>query len=199
MGKVYKFTEDEINDMINMYQNDLVAIYTIADKYGVDSDVIKKRFRDNNIQIAKGSAYSKQYWLDRGLDESKIEEHIKKLRPVNIEYWVKNGYSEDEAILQIEGQKLTSLRGCIARFGEEEGVKKWNEREGDRSRYGKLGSANLEYWMNKGFSKKEAIIKRSERQSTFSLEKCIEKYGEELGNKRWQKRQDKWINSLFFY
>jgi G:T-mismatch repair DNA endonuclease (very short patch repair protein) len=33
-------------------------------------------------------------------------------------------------------------------------------------------------------------------QSTFTIDKCIEKYGEENGKKRWQERQDKWLNTL---
>jgi len=60
----------------------------------------------------------------------------------------------------------------------------------------KRGSNTKEYWMNKGFSGEEAIIKVKERQSTFSLEKCILKYGEEEGTKVFQKRQDKWQNTL---
>ena len=34
-----------------------------------------------------------------------------------------------------------------------------------------------------------------ERQATFSLEKCIEKYGEEEGRKRWADRQEKWLSN----
>lgn len=52
------------------------------------------------------------------------------------------------------------------------------------------------YWINKGFSEEDAKKKVSERQRTFTLEKCIEKYGEEKGLKRWQERQEKWQNSL---
>lgn len=51
------------------------------------------------------------------------------------------------------------------------------------------------YWTNLGYSEEEAKVKVSQRQTTFSLEKCIEKYGEEEGTKRWVARQDKWHNS----
>ena len=53
----------------------------------------------------------------------------------------------------------------------------------------------VEYWIKKGFSEDEAKIKVSERQRTFTLEKCIEKYGEEEGTKRWQERQKKWLKN----
>ena len=53
----------------------------------------------------------------------------------------------------------------------------------------------VEYWIKKGFSEEEAKIKVSERQRTFTLEKCIEKYGEEEGTRRWQERQKKWLKN----
>lgn len=53
----------------------------------------------------------------------------------------------------------------------------------------------VEYWIKKGFSEEEAKMKVSERQRTFTLEKCIEKYGEEEGIKRWQNRQKKWLKN----
>lgn len=49
-----------------------------------------------------------------------------------------------------------------------------------------------EYWLDMGFSEEESKLKISERQRTFTLEKCIAKYGEEAGRKRWQERQEKW-------
>ena len=54
---------------------------------------------------------------------------------------------------------------------------------------------HIEYYLKQGMTEEEARVALSERQSTFSLEKCIEKYGEEEGKKRWQKRQKKWLAS----
>jgi very-short-patch-repair endonuclease len=54
----------------------------------------------------------------------------------------------------------------------------------------------VEYWTKQGFTEDEAIDKISKLQVTFSLEKCIEKYGEEEGQKRWKERQKKWLNSF---
>jgi hypothetical protein len=56
--------------------------------------------------------------------------------------------------------------------------------------------SNLDYWLNKGFSVEESKLKVKETQTTFSKEKCIEKYGQELGLKKFNDRQQKWINSL---
>lgn len=54
-----------------------------------------------------------------------------------------------------------------------------------------------EYYIhNYGMTYDEAVTAVSESQATFSLEKCIEKYGEVEGLKRWQERQEKWMNNL---
>lgn len=50
----------------------------------------------------------------------------------------------------------------------------------------------VKYWINKGYSEDEAKQKVSERQSTFTLEKCIAKYGEEEGTRRYVERQKNW-------
>lgn len=54
---------------------------------------------------------------------------------------------------------------------------------------------HIEYYLKQGMNEEEARTALSERQNTFSLEKCIEKYGEEEGKKRWQERQEKWLTS----
>lgn len=56
-------------------------------------------------------------------------------------------------------------------------------------------STTLIYWLNQGFSEEEAKKKLSERQTTFSLEICIQKYGEDEGRKRWVDRQKKWLDN----
>lgn len=57
-------------------------------------------------------------------------------------------------------------------------------------------TTNIEYWIKKGYSPEEAKIQVSKRQSTFSLNKCIDKYGHDEGNRVFNERQDKWINTL---
>jgi len=54
----------------------------------------------------------------------------------------------------------------------------------------------LIYWTSRGCSDEEAKKEITNRQITFSLEKCIEKYGEEAGKQKWQERQEKWQTTL---
>jgi len=53
----------------------------------------------------------------------------------------------------------------------------------------------LSYYLKQGMSEDEANDALSERQTTFSLETCIEKYGQEEGLVRWNKRQEQWLTN----
>jgi hypothetical protein len=55
----------------------------------------------------------------------------------------------------------------------------------------------IDYYLNRKFSIEESAEKLRNRQTTFSLEKCIKRYGEEDGRKRWNQRQEKWLLTLY--
>jgi hypothetical protein len=57
-------------------------------------------------------------------------------------------------------------------------------------------TTNIEYYLNKGYSQEESEKMLSDRQKTFTLEKCVEKYGEERGIQIFNERQIKWQKSL---
>lgn len=52
------------------------------------------------------------------------------------------------------------------------------------------------YYTERGYSLEEAEKLVSERQTTFSLDKCIARHGPTEGQRVWQERQDKWQNTL---
>jgi hypothetical protein len=57
-------------------------------------------------------------------------------------------------------------------------------------------NTQVEYYMHKGMSYEEAVKARANRQSTFSLDKCIDRLGKEEGQKRFLKRQTQWLKTL---
>lgn len=63
------------------------------------------------------------------------------------------------------------------------------------SQKNRLTETQLSYWLAKGYSKSEAKLKLKDRQTTFSKEKLIQKYGEVEGLRKWVERQEKWQNS----
>lgn len=61
---------------------------------------------------------------------------------------------------------------------------------------GKLRPTQLEYYVNKGYSEDEAKELLKERQSTFTKEKCIKKYGKKKGLKVWNERHRNWSKKM---
>ena len=84
-----------------------------------------------------------------------------------------------------------SLEFCIKKFGIEKGEEVYKQKCFDCGK-----PTRIQYFIDKGLTEDEARIALKERQSTFSLEKCIMRYGEIEGTKRWKERQIKWQNTL---
>ena len=59
----------------------------------------------------------------------------------------------------------------------------------------RISDTTLQYYVNKGYSINESEKLLKERQTTFSLRKCIQKYGNDDGHKKWMDRQEKWLKN----
>ena len=59
----------------------------------------------------------------------------------------------------------------------------------------RISDTTIQYYINKGYSLEDSEKLLKERQTTFSLEKCIKKYGYDEGYKKWTDRQEKWLNN----
>lgn len=57
-------------------------------------------------------------------------------------------------------------------------------------------NTKIEYYINKGLSDFDASLALSERQRTFTMNKCIAKYGKEEGIRRYTERQENWSNNM---
>lgn len=66
----------------------------------------------------------------------------------------------------------------------------------ERAKEDRYNPTQLEYWLGKGYSETDAIKLRKERQTTFSLEICINELGTEAGTERWNERQELWLGKL---
>ncbi len=72
----------------------------------------------------------------------------------------------------------------------------YTKRKENPELYSDVSPTQLGYWIKKGLSEDEAKVALKERQSTFTLEKQIAKYGLEEGTRRFNERQEKWQNTL---
>ena len=103
-------------------------------------------------------------------------EERKRRSPMTIEFW--KSRNPDKTLE--ECQKLLKEH--------KERLKKTHTPENTNTR--------IEYWLAKGYSEEEAKELLRNRQTTFTLQKCIDKYGKEEGEKIFNDRQKKWANSL---
>lgn len=163
--------------------------YWISRGWSESESYVKSK---QNTQRGKISPYSRDFWTSKinpntgkyyTKDESDYERNSR--RPIRKEYWIKKGYSEEESeMLALKTKNKNNIKGSKKSKKINPEIHKVNSKR------------CIEYWINLGYSKIEAKEKVSEQQATFTLEKCIKKYGEEVGKQRWLKRQEKWKETI---
>jgi very-short-patch-repair endonuclease len=89
-------------------------------------------------------------------------------------------------------QKCSPFSEKFVNYNDENKRKEFIKKVCDKKSY----TTRLDYWLNKGMSEEEAKEKLSNRQKTFTLEKCIQKYGKEEGRNIYDDRQERWQISL---
>jgi hypothetical protein len=102
----------------------------------------------------------------------------------SLDYWIDKGHSKEYAITQVANIQSTNSK------------KRYSKYDKNSVEYKKQFNTTLEYWMGRGYDVESAKEKLKERQITFSLDKCIDRYGPDVGLTVFNKRQEKWINTL---
>ena len=158
-------------------RNRLCKEYWINKGYSKEEAIkeISKQQQKSSKCVKTYHGKSKKMLVDKGYSEEEIKRIC--LTPTNSEFWVNRGYSENEA------KEIISKN-------QTEAAKQVDFEK-------RIIPSNIEYWVNKGYTKEESKLKVSEYQRTFTLEKCIEKYGENEGKKRFVERQVKWQETLY--
>lgn len=166
-----------------------------------DPECVKKSFRSHTIEgfmYRNQCAREEAEKLFESENQRQLNERIKshdKLRKEDTnwdkkrsrnckEFWIEKGYSEDESIEKTKEVMKEIHQKTFQKFKE------------NPEKYASKYDTKIEYYLSKGYSPEEGKKLLSERQKTFSLEKCIEKYGEEIGTEIFIQRQEKWQKSL---
>lgn len=134
---------DEANIEISKIQRENSK--QVRNRFIVSKDNLKKRgFSEDEIRKICLTPSSIEFWVNKGYskDEAKLmvlenqsnaSQHVdygKRLLPSNIEYWVGKGYNYTQAKKRVsEHQRTFSKEICIDKYGEEEGLKRFNERQ----------------------------------------------------------------------
>jgi hypothetical protein len=101
-----------------------------------------------------------------------------------VEFWLEKGFTETESLTKVN-EVMNEIH--------EKTFKKFKD---NKEHYADKQPTRIEYYLKRGYSEKEAKVELSNRQTTFSLDKCISKHGEKIGTKIWLDRQEKWQKSL---
>lgn len=157
------------------------------------------KIKRTEITGVRHSPFSMQYWLEKinpetGKLYTEAEADFKRRsqRKNDKCYWLlqinpETGekYTEQEAIIKAKDfhQKISDKGAQKAK--ETDAYYKNPEKRTNR----------IEYYLNQGMTYDEAKEALTNRQRTFSKEKCIERYGED-GLKVWEERQNNWQNTL---
>lgn len=178
-------------------------------KHFLPKEIANNKIKELKDILKKTNRLSKESWINKGYSENKAikkisemqseaskqvknrfiiskvnlsengfsDEEIKRitLTPTNVEFWLNKGYSENEAIDIIIKNQVYATQFI----------------DYDK----RLLPSNIQYWINKGDSYNTAKEKVTQRQTTFSKEICIKKYGEIKGLDIWKKRQEKWLKN----
>jgi len=141
-----------------------------------------------------------------GFKSSELATHIINKHNITIdEYKIKHNVSSVKAqksIDRVKGENNPAYQhgGKYSPFSEKyihgtSNIEKTKKKAKDNKTKDK-DNTQIEYWLKKTNNDSiEAEKLLSERQTTFSLEKCITKYGQEEGTEIWLNRQEKWHKS----
>ena len=159
----------------------------------------KQYVKENNYQCIE---YYKKRFPDKSLEELEVlrVKAVNKSQSKQIKFGDKNPNSKKNASVQKRKENSPySIEYYKKRFPDKslEELEVLRKKFVSGRKYIKENHSNtLEYYTSRGHTKEEAKVLLANRQRTFSLDKCIEKYGEENGKKIFESRQAKWLKSL---
>jgi hypothetical protein len=166
-----------------------------------NQDCVKKSFHSNSVEgimfrdMCNREEAQVKYEIEKKLQLEKRIETCNKIRQIDPlwdkkrsrnckEFWLKKGFSEEEAIMK-KNEVMSEIH-----------EKTFKKVLMNPEKYAYKHTTKIEYYLKKGYNIEEARKKLSERQSTFSKKICINKYGEEQGLKIFNERQNKWLTTL---
>lgn len=145
------------------------------------NDFIK--FRDSDKEYINSIIKTDVTYNRTSLFEEFLSKIFKYKTMIELNYWLVRGWNNEDAIKKIK--EIQSAR-----------LKRMHQNRKQTSNWREKYNTCLEYWLKQGYSYDDAKIKLKERQSTFSKDKCIQKYGND-GINIFNQRQEKWLNTLY--
>lgn len=212
--KIKNLTTEKYNDLYNtlVLQSDITSIaklykqvaQMLGAKYTTASaqywecrgwskpEAYVKAKECTNSRKKHPSPFSVEFWISKiNPDTNKlyteVEAEFKRnsMRPIRKEYWIKLGHDNETASrLAAETKEKNNHHGALA------------SKSRDAEMMRAISKRTEDYWLLRGYSQQDATKMVKQHQSTFSLAKCIENFGEADGTVVWEERQLKWQRTL---
>lgn len=151
--------------------------------------VCQEKHRELGTHAKKHGYSSREFKIEFGLSKLKCEKIVIRMKGSN-----NPGYQHGGKLSPFS-KKFVSYQWMDEEILDEKLKKDAKKRIVDMTSRGN-NSTTIEYYLKRGMTTEEAQFALSERQSTFSLGKCIEKHGETKGTEVWKARQEKWLSTL---
>lgn len=164
----------------------------------------RRKYSPNTIEFYLNKGFSNEE-SELMIDQyrNKLPYRLKTANQSQVGYWMKKGFTEEEANSKVSLFQRRSKDSYIEKHGEKEGVDKYNNfleslkqrKESEiinkQLKFGlnyeeaeqlfiqqRIDSSprRIEYWLNKGYNEEEAKDKVSEYQDNFSIEFIMNKY-----------------------
>jgi hypothetical protein len=186
---------DDIKIIVNHFFNDInfdneniIEFIAKLDKNFKNTQYYKKEFSKliNPSRSKYGSTIDIKYWIYRGWSERESKEKISNIQKqrskFNINYWKKLGYNESVA-----EEKIKDIQSSLSKksnqvfdieFWKSNGLSDFDAREKIKIHSEKRSCFNTKFWLNKGLTAKESILKVRDLQNNWDLSKKINQIGE---------------------
>lgn len=136
-----------------MSEQDAIDYKTNLNKFYSDNNkrIFSENQKNNPLYVRSMSRYCKEFWIEKGFSEdiaiekalsecaknraifkTKLKTQPEKYKnrwQSQLQYWIDKGYSEEEAKLVLkERQRTFTIEKLIAKYGVEEGTRRWVDR-----------------------------------------------------------------------
>lgn len=179
-----RINELNLNYWYDLYQDKYIAFYfyklhvrfkqfliseNLSDSFNTENLIFMNTFRN----LLLSNLYSKVSELSGYCEQ-----------PHNKQFWIFRGWSEEDATMKVSILQRNNSLKFIAK------------RKENPELYADIYKNQVGYWLKQGYSEEESKKLVSERQRTFTLEKCLQRYGEIEGKRIFNERQIKWQKTL---
>lgn len=171
----------EFRRVFKTQKNAIREVYRVRGYTETETQIQINANQPNNYDIDE---YAKRHNIS--IEEAtKIVAELRASSSIlSLKYWMKRGLSESDA------------RNRVSHIQSINGNKYAQKRKDYPEQYAGTSPTELMYWIKKGNSIEESRKLQSQRQATFSLNECINKFGVEDGTARWKTRQNNWQHTL---